>query len=83
NLGNIKSLDYEGLRHLTCLQTLEIRDCPKLERIPEEGLPSSLSRLEIYDCPLLLEKRCEREKGEDWPKISHIPEIVINGKRIS
>ncbi|KAJ4827509.1 hypothetical protein Tsubulata_024626, partial [Turnera subulata] len=77
HLGNIKSLDYEGLQHLTCLQTLEIRNCPKLERIPEEGLPSTLSLLSINDCPLL-EKRCEREGGEDWPKISHIPEILFD-----
>ncbi|KAJ4822556.1 hypothetical protein Tsubulata_228779 [Turnera subulata] len=78
SLWNIKSLDSMGLPHLTCLQTLEIRNCPKLERIPEEGLPSSLSRLEILYCPLL-EKRCEREKGEDWPNISHIPIIYIKG----
>ncbi|KAJ4825507.1 hypothetical protein Tsubulata_049403 [Turnera subulata] len=80
-LGNIKSLDYEGLRHLTCLQTLEIWDCPELERIPEERLPSSLTHLQIHSCPLL-EKRCEREKGEDWPKISHIPTLLINRERI-
>ncbi|KAJ4822559.1 hypothetical protein Tsubulata_228781 [Turnera subulata] len=76
NLGNIKSLDYEGLRHLTCLQTLGIYDCPKLERIPEEGLPSSLSNLSIGGCPLLME-RCWSEGGEDWPKISHIRTIFV------
>ncbi|KAJ4836595.1 hypothetical protein Tsubulata_030482 [Turnera subulata] len=81
-LENIKSLEYEGLQHLTSLGILVINDCPKLERIPEEGLPSSLPHLQIAGCPLL-EKRCRRQKGEDWPKISHIPSIWINDERIS
>ncbi|KAJ4822555.1 hypothetical protein Tsubulata_128779 [Turnera subulata] len=82
SLGNIKSLEYEGLRNLTCLQTLRINRCPRLERLPEEGLPSTLSSLSIFACSLL-EKRCQREKGEDWPKISHIPSIHINWIRIN
>ncbi|KAJ4846009.1 hypothetical protein Tsubulata_019554, partial [Turnera subulata] len=55
NLPNLKSLDCEGLKHLASIQTLEFWMCPKLESIPEEGLPSSLSYLEIRSCPLLEE----------------------------
>ncbi|KAJ6298269.1 hypothetical protein OIU76_019419 [Salix suchowensis] len=76
DLQNLKSLDYEGLQHLTSLTQMRISHCPDLQSIPEEGLPSSLSSLIISQCPLL-EQRCHN-KGEDWSKISHIPDIVIN-----
>ncbi|KAJ7005079.1 disease resistance RPP13-like protein 1 [Populus alba x Populus x berolinensis] len=71
----LKSLPM--LQHLTSLKTLTIDSCPLIEAMPEEGLPSSLSSLAIYNCPLL-RKSCEREKGKDWPKISHIPHIDIS-----
>jgi len=76
SLEHLKSLDYKGLQHLTSLRELTISNCPLIESMPEEGLPSSLSSLEIFFCPMLGES-CEREKGKDWPKISHIPRIVI------
>jgi Leucine-rich repeat (LRR) protein len=76
SLQHLKSLDYKGLQHLTSLTSLTINHCPLIESMPEEGLPSSLSSLEIEDCPMLGES-CEREKGKDWPKISRIPDIVI------
>ncbi|CBI28603.3 unnamed protein product, partial [Vitis vinifera] len=65
-----------GLEHLTSLETLSIYRCEKLESLPKQGLPSSLSHLYILKCPLL-EKRCQRDKGKKWPNISHIPCIVI------
>ncbi|XP_073263978.1 LOW QUALITY PROTEIN: putative disease resistance RPP13-like protein 1 [Populus alba] len=71
-LKHLKSLDYKWLQHLTSLRELAISHCPMIESMPEEGLPSSLSSLEISGCPML-RKSCEREKGKDWPKISHIP----------
>ena len=64
------------LQHLTSLRVLDIWCCPLIESMPEEGLPSSLSSLVINNCPMLGES-CEREKGKDWPKISHIPYIHI------
>jgi len=73
---HLKSLDYKGLQHLTSLRELTISNCPLIESMPEEGLPSSLYFLGINDCPMLGES-CEREKGKDWPKISRIPDIVI------
>ncbi|KAI5596076.1 hypothetical protein BDE02_03G182600 [Populus trichocarpa] len=76
SLKHLKSLDYKGLQHLTSLRALTISNCPLLESMPEEGLPSSLSTLAIYRCPMLGES-CEREKGKDWPKISHIPHIIF------
>ncbi|KDP46442.1 hypothetical protein JCGZ_10282 [Jatropha curcas] len=78
---NLKSLECLGLQHLTALRELEIFYCPKLQSMPKEGLPSSLSCLSICICPLL-EERCEKEKGEDWPKISHSPHIEIGFSEI-
>jgi len=81
SLENLKSLDYNGLLHLTCLRELKIDTCPNLQSIPEKGLPFSLYSFEISGCPQL-EKRCEKEKGEDWPKISHFLNIKIDGRWI-
>ena len=73
---NLKSLDNE-FQHLTSLETLQIEDCEKLKYLPKQGLPSSLSRLSINGC-LRLKKRCQRDKGKEWPKISHIPCIIFD-----
>ncbi|XP_030543162.1 putative disease resistance RPP13-like protein 1 [Rhodamnia argentea] len=72
----LKSLDNLGLHHLTCLENFHIIGCQSLRSMPAEGLSSSLSNLFIYGCPLL-EKRCQRKKGKDWPLVSHIRCIVI------
>ena len=44
-MKSLKSLEGEGLQHLTSLQKLEIRWCDSLEFLPKEGLAgiSSLS----------------------------------------
>ena len=61
-----------GLHYVSSLQYLQISECPKLESLPEGfGALTSLQTLEIHDCPILL-KRCI---GEDWHKISHIPNL--------
>jgi len=53
NCPNLKKLDYRGLCHLSSLQRLSLYNCPILQCLPEEGLPESISELEIKDCPLL------------------------------
>jgi Leucine-rich repeat (LRR) protein len=73
---NLRSLDKKGLQHLNALEELEIESCPELECMPEDGLPASLSTLNISNCPLL-EKEWER-KGEEWRKIAHVPHKSIN-----
>ncbi|RVX00342.1 putative disease resistance RPP13-like protein 1 [Vitis vinifera] len=47
----------EGLQNLTSLETLKIRDCHKLQALPKEGLPATLSSLTIKNCPLI-QSRC-------------------------
>ncbi|GAB4841528.1 hypothetical protein Ancab_022244 [Ancistrocladus abbreviatus] len=39
---NLKRLDVEALQSLTSLQNLLIFDCPELQDLPRDGLPSSL-----------------------------------------
>ncbi|XP_065879908.1 putative disease resistance RPP13-like protein 1 isoform X2 [Euphorbia lathyris] len=79
---NLSSLNYRGIQHLSSLRKLKIKKCSKLQSLPPEGLPSSLTSLIISGCSTLRE-RCQRGEGEDWPKISHIPSIEINGVSIN
>ncbi|KAG4201721.1 hypothetical protein ERO13_A05G296201v2, partial [Gossypium hirsutum] len=77
SLRNLKSLEYKGFQNLTSLCNLSIYNCPKLQSMPPNMLPPSLSRLCIQNCPLLKE-HCEKDKGKDWANIFHIPVIVID-----
>ncbi|XP_062016869.1 putative disease resistance protein At3g14460 [Rosa rugosa] len=80
-LSGVKTMEGKGFRELASLQSLAIRRCPELQCLPDEGLPPSLSLLEIFYCPLL-KQRYQRDKGEDWPKIAHIHHIMIDGEHI-
>jgi hypothetical protein len=67
----------EGVRHLTALEDLSLDRCPELNSLPESIQHlTSLQSLWIRGCPNL-KKRCEKDLGEDWPKIAHIPKIYI------
>jgi Leucine-rich repeat (LRR) protein len=63
------------IQNCTSLQEFKISDCSRLTSLPE-GMRSltSLQWLKIYRCPILLQ-RCEREVGDDWPKIAYIPNL--------
>ncbi|GAB4839542.1 hypothetical protein Ancab_029068 [Ancistrocladus abbreviatus] len=75
---NLRGLDGEGLQSLTNLQKLEISECAKLLSLPEEGLPLSVQSLRILKGHQELKERCQKDKGRDWPKISHIKTIDIS-----
>jgi len=72
---NLEKLDYEVSR-LSSLQSLTLNKCPNLQYLPKQGLPKSISYLYISSCPLL-KQRCQKERGEDWEKISHIQRLYI------
>ncbi|XP_044477498.1 putative disease resistance protein At3g14460 [Mangifera indica] len=64
---------------LPCLASLSVHFCPKLRALPDGLLQGAkkLQHLEIIQSDLLEE--CYRKgTGEDWKKISHIPDILFN-----
>ncbi|XP_027341801.1 putative disease resistance RPP13-like protein 1 isoform X2 [Abrus precatorius] len=65
-----------GFLHLKSLKSFYIADCPRLQLLPEETLPNSLSVLWIHNC-LLLEQRYQKD-GEHWHKICHIPSVMTS-----
>jgi hypothetical protein len=80
NFPNLKSLD-KGLQLLSALEELIIYGCPKLKYMPEQGLPPSLSLLQIINCPLL-KKEWQGKKGKEWRKIAHIEAKKIDDEWI-
>ncbi|ONI20414.1 hypothetical protein PRUPE_2G014000 [Prunus persica] len=67
----------EGMGNFKSLQLLGIWACPNLASLPEGLLClASLKKLIIENCPILKQKY-QKETGEDWSKIAHIPEISI------
>ncbi|XP_043814327.1 putative disease resistance protein RGA4 isoform X2 [Manihot esculenta] len=82
HIEELESLPPDGLRNLTCLQTLSIGTCPALKCLPQElHSLTSLRRLYIKNCPQLKE-RCGNKKGVDWEFISHIQNIEVEGQTI-
>ncbi|XP_077226117.1 disease resistance protein RGA2-like [Tasmannia lanceolata] len=67
----------EWVEKLTSLRSLTIRGCGNMTSLPA-GLQrlTSLQELCIHGCRNLT-RRCERERGEDWHKIAHVPHITI------
>ncbi|KAL3748932.1 hypothetical protein ACJRO7_010078 [Eucalyptus globulus] len=81
DMRNVERLS-SGLRnHLSSLNTLLIRDCPKLRDLPKDGLPPSLFELTIYRCGTLKD-RCSKHTGDYWPLIQEIPFIRIDDVQI-
>ncbi|KAH0646750.1 hypothetical protein KY290_034378 [Solanum tuberosum] len=73
----LESLPEEGVKGLTSLTELPIFCCEMLKCLPE-GLQhlTTLTSLSISRSPTL-EKQCEKEIGEDWHKIAHIPNLKL------
>ncbi|KAF3437371.1 hypothetical protein FNV43_RR20124 [Rhamnella rubrinervis] len=77
DLQNLISLNGKAFQFLVSLKELRISFCSQLRCIPQEGLPTSLYCLDIYECGLL-NQRCQRDIGEYWPMIANIPVIQIH-----
>lgn len=62
---------------LYSLQSLTLQFCCSLAMLPDElQCLTGLSHLTLDNCRLL-RRRCDRETGEDWHKIAHIPNVKI------
>ncbi|XP_057742585.1 putative disease resistance RPP13-like protein 1 [Arachis stenosperma] len=80
-IESVETLECKGLAHLTSLQKLRIQYCYKLQNLEGDKLPASLIRLSIIGSPLL-GKRCQKKDPQLWSKISHIPAILVDLRRI-
>ena len=90
NLQDLYIIDYpnlmilpEWISKLTSLETLGINKCPNLASLPNElQCLRSLQRLKIANCPLL-EKRCEKEIGEEvGPRLVTSPILTIHSNTL-
>ncbi|XP_012090562.1 disease resistance protein RGA2 [Jatropha curcas] len=80
NFQGLKALP-EWLGNLSSLIRLRISNCENLKYLPKATAMQRLNKLrnlEIDKCPLL-EKSCANGRGSEWSKLSHIPEITVNG----
>ncbi|CAL1409144.1 unnamed protein product [Linum trigynum] len=78
DIDELEFLPEEGLCNLTSLRLLKISSCPRLANLPPATQHlTSLHRLDIFHCPKLT-IRCGKGEGEDWPNISHIPNIKLD-----
>ncbi|XP_016492099.2 putative disease resistance protein RGA3 [Nicotiana tabacum] len=86
--GTLKSIQIQGCHNFTtipewigdliALNQLEIYGSPMLTSFPE-GMRSltALQMLIVHGSSSSLKQRCDKEVGEDWPKIAHIPRVDI------
>ncbi|GJW00223.1 disease resistance protein [Tanacetum coccineum] len=81
---NLQELDIDSCSSLVSLpsnfpklRSLKIEGCGQLRSLPDEIQSfKDLNEITIKDCEII-SRRCEKDVGEDWPKISHIPHINI------
>ncbi|KAJ6889212.1 hypothetical protein NC652_030111 [Populus alba x Populus x berolinensis] len=60
------------------LRELKIQKCPLLRALPDYVLAAPLQELFISGCRNLRKRYGKEEMGEDWQKISHIPNIYFH-----
>ncbi|XP_075644130.1 putative disease resistance protein RGA4 isoform X2 [Castanea sativa] len=71
---NLKTLP-RWIGNLISLKQLTINNCVNLKSLPDKMRDlSSLQTLRIWNCPEL-QRRCEKETGQDWDKIAHVTNV--------
>ncbi|KAI3470243.1 hypothetical protein Pfo_026906 [Paulownia fortunei] len=77
----------EWFGNLSSLESLYLITCEKLRRLPSKEAMQRLTKLTvlyIIGCPLLKERCIEEQSDEsEWPKISHIPNVLADWEPIS
>ncbi|XWS13106.1 hypothetical protein CRYUN_Cryun36dG0009100 [Craigia yunnanensis] len=69
----------DWLGKISSLQSLKFHQCENLKLLPSTQAMqrlTQLKRLFIHNCPKL-SRRCAKETGPEWSKISEIPEVII------
>ncbi|KAL8048974.1 hypothetical protein ABFX02_07G102700 [Erythranthe guttata] len=64
------------------LQILHLSRCKKLRYLPSKEAMLHLTKLYISNCPMLHIKGGDSDYGSEWPKISHIPYVVLDWVQI-
>nr|UBY07010.1 NBS-LRR disease resistance protein [Dasypyrum villosum] len=59
-----------GLRNLTSLKILSVKCCPAISSLPNDALPDSLEKVDVYQCSEELKQYCRGLEGT-------IPNIII------
>ncbi|KAL5577702.1 hypothetical protein UlMin_019401 [Ulmus minor] len=76
------SIPEDGsLQVMPSLRYLELNGCEKLEGLPDFLRMIRLPSLCIAGCNIL-NQGCQKGTGKEWLKISHIPNIEIDGKYV-
>ncbi|XVF18691.1 hypothetical protein REPUB_Repub11eG0044800 [Reevesia pubescens] len=76
---NLENMHSNSFQDLTSLHYMTIHDCSKLRALPNKDMLLSLEWIFICKCPLLKkELSLKRDKGGEWFKISHIPQVLID-----
>nr|TKS04595.1 hypothetical protein D5086_0000143200 [Populus alba] len=63
------------------LREFSIDGCPLLRALPDYVLAAPLQKLFISGCSNLRKRYGKEEMGEDWQKISHVPNICFDDYR--
>ena len=78
-IGGMREEDEDSsVTVMTRLQHLKIEWCPKLKSSLLNFLRTTPSKTLVISGNSILCERYQRGIGEDWPKISHIPNIMID-----
>ncbi|EYU17630.1 hypothetical protein MIMGU_mgv1a024684mg [Erythranthe guttata] len=64
------------------MHMLSLYGCKKLRYLPSKEAMLRLITLNISDCPMLDIKGGDSDYGSEWPQISHIPRVYVDGNQI-
>uniref|UniRef100_A0A2C9V7B8 NB-ARC domain-containing protein n=1 Tax=Manihot esculenta TaxID=3983 RepID=A0A2C9V7B8_MANES len=81
SIEDMEAFPEELLQNLSSLKELHLMDCPRLASLPLEMCRLPLRELDIRGCAQMKERYGTR-KCSDWPIISHIPNIRIDGQKV-